>query len=241
MHYLESNIDKRVPLNGLAAWWDAADYDQDNKQWPRHKEAKQLCDSNPGSLGGWGCKARVTSGHPKRSTGGNNAANSYPAIVGFSHNSGDNWNFGNIAPAGRQHTLCTTSKYDGGHRGRIFTGHHTNWLHGHWGNNNGVSHYDHWIVSATQSARGLPVVPPAPLHTHTHTHLLVFVCARARVCVCVCQCLPLSATKHASCKLQCTQNLPQLGSRPSAELQSQSACWGCARSGVLGQKEPQKV
>jgi len=140
-----SNVDKRVPLNGLAAWWDAADYDQNKKQWPRHK-AKQLCDSNPGSLGGWGCTARVTSGHPKRSSGGNNAAKSYPAIVGYSHGSGDNFNFGSIAPAGRQHTLCTTSKYDGGHRGRIFTGHHTNWLHGHWGNNNGVSHYDHWIV-----------------------------------------------------------------------------------------------
>jgi len=55
-------------------------------------------------------------------------------------------NFGNIAPRGRQHTLCTTSKYDGGNRGRIFTGHHTNWLHGHWGNQAGVSHYDHWIV-----------------------------------------------------------------------------------------------
>ena len=78
------------------------------------------------------------SSKPERVTGGEGAHSGYKSIKGHSHSHRIQW--GNIVRG--SWTLCTTSKYDGSSRGRIFTGSGNNWLHGHWGNNAGTSYYE---------------------------------------------------------------------------------------------------
>ena len=120
--------DKRVPTNSLIAWWDAADW-EGGSSWPS-REGKTVKPSFQGT-------------RPSKVKGGEGAHSGYQGIKGYTRSNRINW--GNIAPS--TFTLCTTSKYDGGARGRIFTGYGNNWLHGHWGGNSGSSYYQGWKVN----------------------------------------------------------------------------------------------
>jgi len=55
--------------------------------------------------------------------------------------------FGEIQGAG---SFCAKTRYTGNTRKRIFDGEMPkNWLHGHWGGNAGVAHYEGWITGQT--------------------------------------------------------------------------------------------
>jgi len=56
----------------------------------------------------------------------------------------DKFDFGAILPKNK-YTVCSISRYAGAQRKRIIQmGTHRNWLHGHWGGNTGVCHYNQW-------------------------------------------------------------------------------------------------
>lgn len=120
--------DARVPTNSLIAWWDAADWNGDSS-W--------------GSRGGKGAKPHFQGSRPSRVNGGEGAHPGYKSIKGYTNTHRINW--GNIVRG--TWTLCTTSKYDGSSKGRIFTGSGNNWLHGHWGGHSGSSYYQGWKVN----------------------------------------------------------------------------------------------
>lgn len=123
-----------VPTNNMIIWWDAQEY-QGGSSWP--KRGGSL--NNPTFYGS----------KPSRVTGGAGAHAGYHGIKG--HTSQHRIRWGNLVRG--SWTLCTTSKYDGGSKGRIFTGSGNNWLHGHWGSNAGSSYYQGWIVNGKRNAK----------------------------------------------------------------------------------------
>ena len=82
-----------------------------------------------------------------RTGGGRGAHGTYKHLVGSTRN--NRMNFGDIV--GSTFTLCTTSRYTGGNRRRIFVGSRGNWLHGHWNGRVGVAYYNGWINSNSKS------------------------------------------------------------------------------------------
>ncbi|CAE7543597.1 unnamed protein product [Symbiodinium sp. CCMP2592] len=61
----------------------------------------------------------------------------------------DIFDFDAILP--KDYTICSVSRYTGGHKNRILqAGKPLNWLHGHWAGNTGVTYYQEWN---TQSSR----------------------------------------------------------------------------------------
>ena len=47
-------------------------------------------------------------------------------------------------------TICSISRYTGGNSNRVLVGSNGNWLHGHYGNHAGVSHFNGWIFDWNQ-------------------------------------------------------------------------------------------
>lgn len=127
--------DYRIAQNGLYTWFDAEDFDAG--KWPQR-----------GGLCGAKCDVEFPENPPKPMSGGSQAHKDYKSVGGDTKS--HPMNFGAVSQ--RDHAICTTSMYEpGGMKGRIFTacgscGGATNWLHGHWGGNAGVSHMDTWVV-----------------------------------------------------------------------------------------------
>jgi len=72
---------------------------------------------------------------------GNGLNNTIPTLIGPT-SSTITWPGGSIPG---QFTIASTTRYNGGSRGRILNSKDGgNWLHGHWGNRSGVFHYDGW-------------------------------------------------------------------------------------------------
>ena len=93
-------------------------------------------DANPdwhSVVGGW--KGRVTKGSITRKfEAGHGAGAPVSYLYG---NTGTGYDFGKIMK--RDYTICSVTRYAGHHRNRILqTGHHPNWLHGHWAGRVGV-------------------------------------------------------------------------------------------------------
>jgi len=110
-------------------WLTAKNYQPDTDCWTNRGKG-------PGRL----CNVHRTGTRPwlKRSKG-NGAARPLLALHGTS--STGLW-FGNVMPS--RYTICTLSRYTGGRKGRLFTSHSPNWLHGHWNNQAGVAYYSGW-------------------------------------------------------------------------------------------------
>jgi hypothetical protein len=50
-------------------------------------------------------------------------------------------------------TICTISRYNNGTNGRVVQSTNTlNWLHGHWGGQRGVAHYNSWMTTSSNTA-----------------------------------------------------------------------------------------
>jgi hypothetical protein len=134
--YITPGPDKRVPTNSMVAWYDAADYDG-GAQWKGRPGSTM---NNPSLYGT----------RPVKAKGGEGAHAGYESIKGYTRTHRIRWN--NIIPSGSW-TFCTTSKYDSGRRGRIFTGGNNNWLHGHWGGNAGSSYHQGWNVNGALNSK----------------------------------------------------------------------------------------
>ena len=108
-------------------------------------------DANPdwhSVVGGW--KGRVTKGSITRKfEAGHGAGAPVSYLYG---NTGTGYDFGKIMK--RDYTICSVTRYAGHHRNRILqTGHHPNWLHGHWAGRVGVAHYQTWQVSDSSGSQ----------------------------------------------------------------------------------------
>lgn len=53
--------------------------------------------------------------------------------------------FGAVVPSASTFTICSGTRYSGGHHERILTGSDVNWLHGHWGGRAGIAYFEGWL------------------------------------------------------------------------------------------------
>lgn len=117
--------------SGLKSWFKFEDWDENTKQWTDNVRGVAIPVAGP----------VVT---VKES--GNRAS----AVVGYL--SGDQsvtMNFGQVVAS--DFTICSVTRYTGANRKRIINGGPGNWLHGNWGGQIGVAHYDSWDTSSNNA------------------------------------------------------------------------------------------
>ena len=141
--------DVRVPADGLVAWFKMENYfttiPRGRRRWdsvnPADYSHKKLSDGS--SMPAIDRTVIFAGSLPASRTGGGRGAHStYKYLQGSTQN--NRMNFGDIV--GSTFTLCTTSRYNGRNRKRIFVGSRRNWLHGHWGGRVGMAYYNGWIT-----------------------------------------------------------------------------------------------
>jgi len=124
------SIPEGVPKDGLVAWFAS-------------KRASADWKSQVGDL-----TADVKEGKPSvKAEAGHGAAGEVMALYG---DTSDKIDLGKILPS--TYTICSLTRYattDRRYMGRILIGggKSTNWLHGHWAQRRGVSHYDGWMTN----------------------------------------------------------------------------------------------
>lgn len=138
------DLDDRVSLEGIVAWWKMEDFDADAWQWesavPHYETGEK-----------WAVDF-VEKGDLSVQYGGEGAHPRYAALHGNT-DQGTKISWGNVVST--QATLCTTSKYEpGGKLGRVFRGGKSNWIHGHWNGYSRAVQYDEWNVYPLQSPAG---------------------------------------------------------------------------------------
>ena len=113
-----------IGLDGVVSWFRSEDADVEWKS----------------KVGDW--VAKTTHGSvQKKKEAGHGAKKSVRYVYG---NTAAHLNFGKVV--GKHFTVCSVSRYAGGHKNRVLQLHHINWLHGHWANRVGVAHYNTWAT-----------------------------------------------------------------------------------------------
>ena len=103
--------------------------------WYRSEDAEPVWKSKVGSL-----EAKATHGSVEvKVEKGNGAGKPVKYIYG---NTNAYYDFGPILKKG--FTICSVSRYAGGHTNRVLQASGMNWLHGHWSSRTGVAHYQTW-------------------------------------------------------------------------------------------------
>jgi len=129
-----TDVPTDLPITSeVSAWYKGGAFDITAGTWPDASGG-----GNDATLSGSGLTELFESGH--------GASGEVSSLAGTTLS---RISFGDVIKA--QFTVCSVTRWTGGVNERILDGGGKNWLHGHWGGQAGVAHYDAWKTASSSS------------------------------------------------------------------------------------------